>query len=175
MHLWRALIALCVLAAFVGRAAVVYKWTDADGVVHFSDQPVPGAEKIITGAAPARAAAAPSQVAPPAAAAKPKPPAETAFSIESPTPDATFFAGAISVRAHLEPALQPNQAIAWLLNGEPLDQPPDALAFQLDDLARGTYTLNATVTDTDTHETQSSAAVTFFVQKPSMLSPAHQK
>ena len=74
-----------------------------------------------------------------------------------------------------QPALQPNQAIAWLLNGEPLDQPPDALAFQLDDLARGTYTLNATVTDTDTHETQSSAAVTFYVQKPSMLSPAHQK
>ncbi len=30
------------------QAAVVYKWTDADGVVHFSDQPVPGAEKIVT-------------------------------------------------------------------------------------------------------------------------------
>jgi len=26
------------------HALVVYKWTDAQGVVHFSDQPVPGAE-----------------------------------------------------------------------------------------------------------------------------------
>jgi hypothetical protein len=30
------------------RAAVVYKWIDADGVVHFSDQPVEGAERIVT-------------------------------------------------------------------------------------------------------------------------------
>ena len=34
--------------AFPAVAAVVYKWIDADGVVHFSDQPVPGAEKIMT-------------------------------------------------------------------------------------------------------------------------------
>ena len=27
---------------------MIYKWIDADGVVHFSDQPVPGAEKIVT-------------------------------------------------------------------------------------------------------------------------------
>ena len=41
---------LVALASFAGQAAVVYKWTDSDGVVHFSDQPVPGAEKITTGA-----------------------------------------------------------------------------------------------------------------------------
>ena len=41
---------LAALAAFAAQAAVIYKWTDADGVVHFSDQPVPGAEKIYTGA-----------------------------------------------------------------------------------------------------------------------------
>ena len=40
------------VAIFASRipvdAAVIYKWTDADGVVHFSDQAVPGAEKILT-------------------------------------------------------------------------------------------------------------------------------
>ncbi|NNE61472.1 MAG: DUF4124 domain-containing protein, partial [Woeseia sp.] len=33
---------LCAAAA----SAQVYKWTDADGVVHYSDQPTPGAEII---------------------------------------------------------------------------------------------------------------------------------
>ena len=39
---------LASLAAFAGQAAVIYKWTDAQGVVHYSDQPVPGAQKIYT-------------------------------------------------------------------------------------------------------------------------------
>ena len=46
---WLAFGLVSVLSApLLLRAAVVYKWTDADGVVHFSDQPVPGAEKIVT-------------------------------------------------------------------------------------------------------------------------------
>ena len=36
------------LAAFAVQAAVVYKWVDTDGVVHYSDQATPGAEKIYT-------------------------------------------------------------------------------------------------------------------------------
>ncbi len=50
MHLCRSWIVCGALALaaipFAVHAAIVYKWTDADGVVHFSDQPVPGAEKI---------------------------------------------------------------------------------------------------------------------------------
>src|ERR1700687_3592675 len=44
-RLW---IALGLFAAFAAGAAVVYKWTDADGVVHYSDQAVPGAERVVT-------------------------------------------------------------------------------------------------------------------------------
>src|ERR1700687_1041182 len=79
MHLCRSWIACGALAlaasSFAVHAAIVYKWTDADGVVHLSDQPVPGAEKIVTtgparigtvtpgpggGAAPSRPAASTS-------------------------------------------------------------------------------------------------------------------
>ena len=50
MHLCRYMDRVRLLGArrrarFRGASAVVYKWIDADGVVHFSDQPVPGAEK----------------------------------------------------------------------------------------------------------------------------------
>ena len=57
-------------------AATVYKWVDDNGVVHFSDQPNPKAQKIEvagaqTYAAPAPAAPAPAATAPPSAAAAP--------------------------------------------------------------------------------------------------------
>ena len=52
MHLCRSRIAYGLLAVFAGclsvQAAVVYKWTDADGVVHFSDQPDPGRRSSLT-------------------------------------------------------------------------------------------------------------------------------
>ena len=41
---------------FAAQGRVVYKWIDAEGVVHFSDQPVPGAEKVFTSQAPRPAA-----------------------------------------------------------------------------------------------------------------------
>src|ERR1700733_1931752 len=43
------------LVPFAAQALVVYKWTDAQGVVHLSDQPVPGAEKVFTSSAPGHA------------------------------------------------------------------------------------------------------------------------
>ena len=55
---------LACLATFAGQAAVVYKWTDADGVVHYSDQPVPGAEKIYTASSAAVGSASCASAAP---------------------------------------------------------------------------------------------------------------
>ena len=60
MHLRRMWIGLGLFAALAAgvatHAAVVYKWVDADGVVHLSDQPVPGAERIVTESGPGRSA-----------------------------------------------------------------------------------------------------------------------
>src|ERR1700692_2919644 len=84
------------LAAFAVQAAVVYKWVDADGVVHYSDQASPGAEKIYTSSS--ASAGAPGQRAPPAGSqqgAASAPPAGalaySEFSITSPVSDQTFF------------------------------------------------------------------------------------
>jgi hypothetical protein len=45
MHPLRPWIVLAAFAAFAAQAAVIYKWTDANGVVHYSDQPVPGSRE----------------------------------------------------------------------------------------------------------------------------------
>src|ERR1700675_3088800 len=104
MHPRKLWLAASLLTAFAGQAAVIYKWVDADGVVHYSDQASPGAEKIVTAVA-ASAPAAPGA----RNATGPIGPSQaiaqgglnyTEFSITSPTPQQTFFADDV-VAVHL--------------------------------------------------------------------------
>jgi len=172
---------LATLAAFAGQAAVVYKWTDSDGVVHYSDQSVPGAQKIFTatsaaaGGTPGRSNADPEVAGPKRNAAPGL--GFTEFSITSPVSDQTFFGDdVISVHLTLAPALKPNQIVTWHLNGKELDkQGPTATQFSLPQLDRGTYAIAATVTDQETGESQSTDSVSFFVRQPSALAPLRPK
>jgi len=183
MHLRRSWIGLCwfaVLAAVVAaQAAVVYKWTDPDGVVHFSDQPVPGAERIVTSSGPGRLGTVVTPSTPGAPPAKAKGPGlEFAqFSITSPGKEETITGNQpVNVHLALEPELTPTQTISWALNGQPLtNQAPDATQFTLDDLPRGTYTLAATISDQSSGETKSTDTVTFYVVRTSLLSPLHKQ
>jgi Domain of unknown function (DUF4124) len=180
MHLLRLWIALGLVAACAADAAVIYKWTDADGVVHYSDQAVPGAEKIVTSSGSRNGIALGSARAPSSAAAGNKAASRfdfAAFAIESPAKEQSFFGDeVIPVRLRLEPELMVNQTISWYLNGAPLtDQPPTSRSFTLQSLPRGTYQISATITDTVTGESQNSDGVTFYVKQPSELSPQHRK
>jgi uncharacterized protein DUF4124 len=174
MHPRQSWLALGLLIAFSVQAAVIYKWVDADGVVHYSDQASPGAEKIVTAGASSTASGRNT------ASAAPRAPQEgeqsginyVEFSISSPAPDQSFFGeDVVPVRLNLIPSLRPNQAITWQLNGQQLDSPPEALSFALPRLDRGSYTLTATITDQQTGETQKSSGVTFFVRQPTTLGP----
>jgi Domain of unknown function (DUF4124) len=168
-------LAIGLLAACTVQAAVIYKWVDADGVVHYSDQATPGAEKIITAGSSSATASGRSSTTGPTAQEPQKPASGlnyTEFSITSPAPDQTFFGDdVIAVHLNLTPSLRPNQAITWHLNGEQVDAPPTAISFALPRLDRGTYALTATITDQQTSESQTSSSVTFFVRQPSALSP----
>jgi hypothetical protein len=65
--------------------------------------------------------------------------------------------------------------VVWLLNGAQVQgQAPDAIEFALNDLSRGTYTIEATVTDVATGESKAADPVTFNVMRPSLLSPQHK-
>jgi hypothetical protein len=177
MHPRTSWLGLSLLAAFAVQAAVVYKWVDADGVVHFSDQPSPGAEKIFTSSSTAgTVTTAPrstggAQQAPRSVAASGL--GYTEFSIVSPVTDQTFFGDdVIAVHLNLAPPLKPNQGVTWHLNGKQLDT--GATAFSLPHLDRGTYNLAATITDQETSDSQTSNSVTFYVRQPSALAPQHK-
>jgi len=180
MHLRRFWIALALFAPIATPAAVVYKWTDAAGTVHFSDQPVPGAEKIVTSGASANGIGgnnlASSNAASPNTAPT-TPPAVSTLAIDSPAREQVFFGSdEVPVQLRIEPGLRPTQTVAWTLNGQRLDdQAPAALSFQLPMMPRGTYVIAASVTDSQTGETQTAADVTFYVRQPSELAPQHKK
>ena len=173
---------LATLAAFAGQAAVIYKWTDSDGVIHYSDQPVPGAQKIYTSSSSATGDASSSaRATADSEETGVKKPAQglgfTEFSITSPAPDQTFFGDeVINVSLALSPGLKPGQTITWHLNGQQLgDVGPTSTQFNLPRLDRGTYSIAATITDQETGESQSTGSVNFFVRQPSALAPQHQK
>jgi hypothetical protein len=162
-------------------AATVYKWTDSNGVIHFSDQPVPGAERIITQSGPrssqAPAPSASRQASAPRRGSSKPEPNDTAvdyteFEIESPQTNQTFTEQSVSVRIRLEPDLKPGHLLSLYLNGKLVEnQSPKSTQFTLNELPRGSYSLVASVMDASSGESKSTPPVTFNVQRPSILSP----
>jgi hypothetical protein len=171
---------LASLAAFAGQAAVIYKWTDAQGVVHYSDQSVPGAQKIYTTSPTAAGSGAPSNsnasAQTPAAPGTAPKQAYSIVAVTSPSAEQSFFGDEpIGVALALDPNLKAGDTVTWHLNGQQLtDQGPGTTQFTLPHLDRGTYAIAATVTDTQTGVAQSSPSVTFYVRQPSALSPQHR-
>jgi hypothetical protein len=185
MHICRSwiLVGACAswLVPFAAQAVVVYKWTDAQGVVHFSDQPVPGAEKVLTNSAPEHAGilgqtASTGPAAPIAKAKTDKTLSAAKIAIASPAPQQTFTGEqSVPVSLSVDGELKQSWTVAWTLNGAQVQgQSPTATSFTLTDLTRGVYTIEATVTDSATGESKSADAVTFNVMRPSLLSPQHK-
>lgn len=173
---------LASLAAFAGQAAVIYKWTDAQGVVHYSDQSVPGAQKIYTTSPAASGSGAPSSANANANAQAPASPGAAAkqgysiIAVTSPSAEQSFFGDEpIGVALALDPSLKAGDTVTWHLNGQELaDQGPGTTQFTLPHLDRGTYAIAATVTDPKSGQSQSTPSVTFYVRQPSALSPQHR-
>ena len=179
MQLLRHVFALCLFATLASHAAVVYKWTDADGVVHFSDQPVEGAEKITVSGESLNRSASPGGNPPggnlkalldKANASKPGL-HYLSFVIATPVKEQTFFDEPVPVSVVLDPPLEDGHALNWSLNGEVLTDEENRLSFQRTDLARGTYVLAATITDLGTHEQTSTPPITFYMHQHSVLAP----
>jgi Domain of unknown function (DUF4124) len=163
--------------ALAAGAADIWRWKDADGVIHYSDTPVPGAERLILGGTapqsgePAPAAQAPAPVraeAPPAPAVR-----YTRCAVTQPTNDQVFFAvDSVAARVVIEPPLQPGHRIQVLLNGEVnADWPATAVNYTFTGLYRGSYTLTVRVVDAGGRVVCTGAVSSFHIRQPSVLSP----
>jgi Domain of unknown function (DUF4124) len=169
---------MCIATCQTAISATVYKWVDADGVTHYTDQPHPGAQKIqLQGAQTYSAAAA--QRGPSAAAAQASrrtttsAPANLSCEVTRPTNDEVFVnASSVPASVHVDPGLRSGDRLTVMLDGAPLPvNTPVDTEFVLSSVVRGTHSLTTKVEDATGAVVCQSASVIFHVRQPSVLAP----
>jgi hypothetical protein len=169
---------LPLLLLAVTASAETWRWVDEDGVVNFSDQPRPGAERVelqgLSTFSPPEWTAQPDEPAGPAA-----PDAEglewySRLAILSPVNEETIWnnQGNLDVALTVEPRMRQGDRINLYLDGEPVNGlPPNATRFTINRVFRGGHTLRATVVDRNGAELFSSDTLQFYVRQTSLLNP----
>jgi len=177
----RILVLASCLLAFASQAQEskkeLWTWRDANGVVHFSDVPGPGATRmdlIVTGAASGSAAAQP----PATASAAPKPPAASGttynrLEIWQPENGASFFDSdsTVGVRIRSEPAVADGDSLRLYLDGKRIEGADNALDYTLENLDRGTHSITATIRDRNGNERIRSQPVVFYMKQNTIIAP----
>jgi len=151
----RSFIAFITILAAGAVMAQAYRWVDADGVVHYSDRPREGAERIVLPQDTRRPAPRPapsSTVSRRQAAATETEEAPAAFKYESleistPAAEETLWniENILNVSLSVEPALQTGHQIRVYFDGEP--QMVGGTSFQLEEVYRGIHNLQAEIVD----------------------------
>jgi len=156
-------------------AAQIYKWVDEDGVVHYSDQPMEGAETIDLPEANSMAPASVRRAAPAGGGTQDdgsddgRPFSYQSLSIGTPAPEQTLWniQGTLNVTLNLQPGLRPGDRVRIYFDGEP--QLVDAVQFELGEVWRGEHNLQAEVLDQTGKLMIRSEPVRFYVQQTSVL------
>jgi hypothetical protein len=154
--------------------ATLYRWVDEQGVVHYSDTPQPGAEKVHIAAAqtfPAQpGAASQSSPSPPGAASQAQ-----SCAITQPAPEQAFYAPeSVAVEVDVTPRLEGSTQLVVSLDGaavQPAQPAEHGYRYQLTNVDRGSHTVTAEVRDGAGHLLCNAAPVNFYVQRPSLLAP----
>lgn len=165
---------LMLLGCTLTLAQTVYKWTDENGVVHYSDQPHANAEKIRVPTAQtykAQAAAGPAVPSGEPAATSPQP--YQGCAIVQPGPDTQMAnVDSVTIVVQTDPQLRPGDRVYVTLDGQSLNNgQPTGTQFNLSPVERGEHTLQALVRGSNGTVLCQTPGVTFSVQQNSLLNP----
>lgn len=170
MKTW-AIFCLGVLGLSVSFAQI-YKWTDSQGVVHFSDNPHQGAQTVDVQVQKGYSTPKPSNGTETddhtTSGAKIDEEAYyTSVSIVQPEKEATIRnnQGLVVVSAQVEPKLRGTDLVQILFDGTPLGDPQSALVFQLTGVLRGAHTVAVQLLDKDGKTLKVSKPVTFYMHQ----------
>jgi len=166
---------LLVVFALPGLAAEAWRWKDERGVVHYSDTPVAGAERVTLPSPPQQGTVTPVTPQPRPAPAEPF--RYTECVVLAPGNEQTFNAvTSVTASIRISPPLQPDHRIQVVLDGEVHGAwPARMLTARLDNMYRGTHTLSVLVLDAGNKPVCTGPAITFHVRQPSLLSPARPR
>ena len=166
-----------ILAASLVLAGGAYKWTDEDGVVHYSDVPREGAE-VVDLAAYSRDTGArigPASTTAAASDSEPEPPTEQppfryeSLSVASPGAEETLWniQGVLNVSLALNPGLQAGHQVRVYFDGSPRDV--SGTSFQIEEVYRGVHNLQAEVIDETGRLMIRSQPNRFYVQQNTVI------
>lgn len=172
--------ALLMLLLLLPVHAEIYRWIDDSGNVVFSDEPQPGAERVdlppSTTYTPVDEEAATDEIL------KLSPEDEDEaqqldvpdyqIRIVAPANDESIWVnnGDVTVSMIVEPTLDAERGdqVILRLDGEPVSEPRNTTTFQLNNLSRGTHSLDATVVDSNGVALTSTGTVTFHLHRASI-------
>jgi hypothetical protein len=173
-------VALLLMLCAGAAASEVWRWVDDQGVVHYSDRPQPGAERVEMKSvqsyqAPQVAPQPGSNVAEPNAEQEEQAP-YSRLSIVAPSDGETLWniGGELNVRLTMNPPLASGHELEIYLDGQRVDGVPQATQFTLGEVYRGEHRLRASIVDASGRELASSATIVFYVQQASIQNPARQ-
>ena len=168
----RPILVLLGLLVAVTAIADTWTWTDDEGVVHYSDRPHPGAERITIDEP--NTSQSPSQrrnTAEPDAASEeaPRSVAYASFEVASPRAEETLWniGGVLNVSLALSPPLQPGHQVRVYFDGTP--QMVSGTSFQLQEVWRGEHNLQAEVVDATGKLMIRSKPIRFYVQQSTVF------
>lgn len=165
------------MVIFCTSFAGIYKWTDSQGNVHFSDTPHEGAVQLNI---PESQSYSPPSSAPrnPDSGSKNKessesdasePPEDfyTKVEVIQPENEATIRnnQGYVAIAAQIEPDLLKSDNVQVLFDGAALGKPQHNVSFQLNGINRGSHTLSIQIIRNDTI-IKTSSSITFYMQRP---------
>jgi hypothetical protein len=171
------LFTLMAALAAAAASAAVYKWVDADGVIHYSDQPHENAEKVQLKALQTYS---PPKTPPTAAQLTTGPSSKPATAspyqscvVSQPENDQVFMnASSVTAAVSLMPTARPGDRLTVTMDGQQVPGvPATGGSFTISPVDRGTHSLQVVVQDPKGQVVCQSPAVTFHVHQPSLLNP----
>jgi hypothetical protein len=176
MRKW--LILLSTLLVTVASGAPAWTWVDADGQVHFSDRPVPGARQVELSGAQGFGAPGTRQAPATPAAAQPaqgtaRAPYRT-INISSPAEQQTLWniGTMLNVEIEMDPPLSDAHRVDLILDGQRRNLNTAGLQMTVPDVFRGAHTLQVVVIDAAGAEVMRSPTRNFIVQQNSIQNPS---
>ncbi len=174
------LLALCLLA-YASQAqeskVQMWMWKDANGVVHYSDVPGPGAVRVDINVSKGQPGAAPPTASESQGEGRgegrgegaPLVAATTYSSLEivQPANGTSFFEAdaVVDVQIASDPALGADDSVYLYLDGERVGSSGDAMGYSLPNMARGQHTLSAAIVDSGGTEKIRSQPVVFYMKQ----------
>ena len=162
----RPILLLASLLATTAVFAQAYRWVDEDGVVHYSDRPIEGAEEVVLPKANTTTVRRVERDKP---EAQPPPPSGPVryqnLAISSPTPEETLWniGGQLTVQIQVTPALQQGHRMRLYFDGE--GQDISSTTVQLEEVWRGEHNLQVEILNETGMPLIRSNPLRFYVQQ----------